>query len=402
MDLRSDYPFWLLKDGMIRSYPSLNEDAETEVAIIGAGITGALMAYHLGQAGYRVIVVDRRHVGMGSTAATTGLLQYEIDTPLKKLISLVGERDAVRSYALCVEAIEKIKVISTKVGRKDDFESKPSFQYASRKSHVTNLRAEYELRKRHKISEVQWLEAKEVENKFGFKAPAGLLSSDGGQINAYKLTHDLLKHCMDHFGHQVYDSTTIVKSITSERQVELKTSEGRRIKAKHLIVCAGYESETYLPRKVEIRNATYAVVSEPFANGKFWYEDALIWETAIPYLYMRTTTDNRILVGGRDDQFYNPDKRDRRVSRKAGELLKDFNARFPHIPFKMDFEWAGTFCGTKDGLPYIGKTGKRPNTFFALGFGGNGITFSLTAAEIITDLLSGKKNEDASIFTFDR
>ena len=201
---------------------------------------------------------------------------------------------------------------------------------------------------------------------------------------------------------QVYDSTTILKSETNRWEAELITAEGKKIKAKHLVICAGYESASYLPMKVEVRNTTYAIISEPFACGKFWYEDALIWETAIPYLYMRTTRDNRILVGGRDDDFYNPARRDRRLPRKAEQLVSDFNKKFPHIPFRIDFKWAGIFCGTKDGLPYIGKVAQRPNTYFALGFGGNGITFSLIAAEILRDVLSGKKNEDAELFSFNR
>ncbi|HEY5823102.1 MAG TPA: FAD-binding oxidoreductase, partial [Cyclobacteriaceae bacterium] len=366
------------------------------------GITGALMAYYLGKAEFNVVIVDRRHVGMGSTAASTGLLQYEIDTPLRKLISLVGEKNAIRGYALCVEAIEKLHEVVKDVALDVDFEFKPSFQYASKQSHVKDLKKEFELRRRHKLSKVEWLEPKEIKAKFGFVVPGGIISSDGAQINAYKLTHHLLKYCIDKFDLQVYDSTAIVKSKTTHKEAELITAEGKKIKAKHLVICAGYESESYLPMKVEIRNTTYAIISEPFASGKFWFEDALIWETAIPYLYMRTTLDNRILVGGRDDNFYNPTKRDRRLPRKAEMLVHDFNKKFPHIPLKIDFEWAGTFCGTKDGLPFIGKVDKCPNTYFALGFGGNGITFSLIAAEIISDLLSGKKNEDEEVFSFTR
>lgn len=402
MDLRSEYPFWLLKDGVIHTYPSLKENTKTEIAIVGAGITGALMAYHLGKAGFKVLMIDRRHVGMGSTAATTGLLQYEIDVPLRKLIDLVGENNAVRSYQLCVDAIHKIHRIIKDVAMDVDFELKPSFQYASKSSHVRDLKREFDLRTKHKLSKLEWLEAGDVKKKFGFKAPAGLLSSDGAQVNAYRLTHQLLQYCMNHFDLQVYDSTEIIKSDASEKEVKLKTREGKQISAKHLIICAGYESESFLPKSVEIRNTTYALISEPFHTDNLWYEDALIWETAVPYLYMRTTKDHRILVGGRDDGFYNPTKRDRRVASKTKDLVKDFSKRFPHLPIKIDFEWAGTFCGTKDGLPYIGKVMKRPNTYFALGFGGNGITFSLIASEIITDLLLGKQNADLKIFSFDR
>jgi glycine/D-amino acid oxidase-like deaminating enzyme len=67
-----------------------------------------------------------------------------------------------------------------------------------------------------------------------------------------------------------------------------------------------------------------------------------------------------------------------------------------------DFKLAGSFAATKDGLPYIGSVRERPNTYFALGFGGNGITFSVIAAEIFGDLLSGKANRNANLFSFDR
>lgn len=75
---------------------------------------------------------------------------------------------------------------------------------------------------------------------------------------------------------------------------------------------------------------------------------------------------------------------------------------FPDLSFKVDFSWAGTFAETEDGLPYIGSIKQLPNTYFALGYGGNGITFSQIAAEILSDLLLGVKNKDAKIYSFDR
>ncbi len=72
------------------------------------------------------------------------------------------------------------------------------------------------------------------------------------------------------------------------------------------------------------------------------------------------------------------------------------------ISFIPEFSWTGTFGATKDGLPYIGSYKKLKNSYFALGFGGNGITFSLVAAEIILGELLGKKNPNASLFSFTR
>ena len=128
----------------------------------------------------------------------------------------------------------------------------------------------------------------------------------------------------------------------------------------------------------------------------------LIWNTADPYLYLRTTKDNRILIGGRDEDFYSPGRRDALIQKKSKQLARDFTKLFPHISFAPEFSWSGTFGSTKDGLPYIGEYAKLPNSYFALGFGGNGITFSMIAAESIANSIRGKNNVDLKIFSFNR
>ena len=90
------------------------------------------------------------------------------------------------------------------------------------------------------------------------------------------------------------------------------------------------------------------------------------------------------------------------LNKKSTLLEKNFAKLFPGGSIKKEFAWSGVFGKTKDSLPYIGSYSKTPRTLYALGFGGNGITFSLVAAEIITDLLLERKNKDADIFSFDR
>lgn len=99
MDLRSGHPYWLLKNGLLASYPTLKHDDSCEVAIIGGGITGALVAYHLCQEGVATILLDKRDVGSGSTAASTALLQYAADTELMDSIPLVGDHFLGRENA---------------------------------------------------------------------------------------------------------------------------------------------------------------------------------------------------------------------------------------------------------------------------------------------------------------
>jgi glycine/D-amino acid oxidase-like deaminating enzyme len=400
MDLRTHYPYSLLRYGLIRSYPSLDRDLSTDVAIIGAGITGAMVAYHLQKKGISCVVVDRRHVAMGSTAAATSLIQYELDIPLYKLAGMVGYPAAVRAYQRCLLAITDLKKLCTETGNTEIFEEKNSLQFASFKKDVAGLREEFALRKKLGFP-VAFLEQQELERDYHFSAPAALWSGKAGAVDAYQLTHGLFMQ-LDRKQCGVYDHTRI-KSVREEKKgVQLLTSEGHRIKARQVVIASGYESGNYLPVKLEELRCTYAFISEPLQEKEYWKDNCLIWETADPYRYIRTTTDNRIIVGGRDTKYVQLSRQLELLPKKARALQKDFHKLFPHIPLKIDFQWAGAFASTKDGLPYIGRLAGRPRTWFALGYGGNGITFSLIAAQLISSAIHGEKADDLALFSFDR
>lgn len=400
MDLSSGYPFWLIKDGLLHDYPKLEHDVKTNVIILGGGISGALSAYYLTKAGVECTLVDARTIGLGSTCASTALLQYELDEPLCRLIKAIGLKPAVRSYQLCVEAVKEFAEL-TSVLKFSGFQLKGSLYYAARKRDETLLTEEFTARKKYGF-DVRYIESSALEVHYGFKAPGGILSRVGGQVNAYGLTHALLQRSMA-AGLQVYDRT-MVKSIDhGKHEVKLVTNNGFTMQAKYLVYATGYEVVNYINKKIVSLQSTYATVSEHSnSQDSFWKDDVMIWNTANPYLYMRVTEDHRIMVGGRDEKFSNPVRRDRLIKSKTAQLVNDFKDLYPNIAFRPEFSWTGTFGVTKDSLPYIGWYHKLPRGLFALGFGGNGIVFSLVAAHILTDLVLGKKNQDAEIFSFIR
>ena len=133
MDLTSGYPWWPIRHGLIRAYPRLATDVTTDVAIIGGGITGALVAWHLAEAGIEAVVVDKRDIGWGSTSATTALLQYEIDTSLAELTKLLGWSHASRAYLACLDALGKIEQVVKRVGNTCGYERKKSLYLARKK-----------------------------------------------------------------------------------------------------------------------------------------------------------------------------------------------------------------------------------------------------------------------------
>ena len=89
-------------------------------------------------------------------------------------------------------------------------------------------------------------------------------------------------------------------------------------------------------------------------------------------------------------------------ARKAAKLIKKLERLIPSLNFIEDFHWAGAFGITKDGLPFIGRQRDYPNAVFVLGFGGNGITFSVQAMELVLHALNGRSHLLLDMYRFDR
>jgi len=400
MDIRSNEPFLLVKNGLLHTYPSLREHLTCDILIVGSGITGALMAHSFIEKGYDTVLIDKREVAHGSSSATTSMLQYEIDVPLHELIGMIGEQGAVASYKACRDSIDTLRQLIKDIDSPCGFEQKDSLYFASRSKDVKWLKKEFEARELAGF-EVQWLEKKEVKAKYGLLTEGGILSTDGGSVDAFCLAHDLL-HYNAKKGLRVFDKTELKKVKYEKEKVLAETGTGAMITAGKIIYCTGYEAQSMLPEKIVALKSTYAMVSEKNNALPPSISDTLFWNTDAPYLYMRTTADGRLLVGGEDENFRNALRRDALLGRKKDKLVKTVKKFLPEVSFIEDFCWCGTFGETKDGLPYIGAHPKFPNSYFVLGFGGNGITFSVIGMDIIPEMIKGNPGLLSHYFRFGR
>ncbi|WP_316810625.1 FAD-dependent oxidoreductase [Pedobacter heparinus] len=400
MDIRSNEPFWLVKNGIKYTYPSLRANLDCEVLVVGGGITGALMVHALIKKGYNTVLIDKREIANGSTSATTSMLQYEIDVPLYKLKTLIGEQGAIASYKACRTAIYKLESLVQEIGSECGFEKKDSVYFAGRRKDISWLKKEYEARKSAGF-EVRWLDKEELSTAYGLLAEGGILSADGGSLDAFCLAHELL-HYNSKKGLRVFDKTELKKVKYEKDGIRVTLDTGAELKVGKIIYCTGYETQSMLPDKVVNLKSTYAMISESADPHAKVCENTLFWNTDSPYLYMRTTADGRLLVGGEDENFKNATRRDLLLNKKKDKLIKTLKKYLPDVTFIEDFCWCGTFGETKDGLPYIGRHPKFPDSYFLLGFGGNGITFSVTGAEMITDMMEGKPDLLSHYFRFQR
>jgi len=401
MDLKSGYPFWAIKNGLMRTFPALDMDIECDVAVIGGGITGALIADELSSKGFAVTVIEQRDIGWGSTAASTALLQYEIDTHLTELADLYGEVDALKAYRACAVAITDLKKLAKTVGDVD-FEMQESLYYASRSRDKQSLQDEYSLRLKHGF-DVEWLESAAIKKHYGFKSSGGILSKLAARVDPYRLAHKLLDR-LHSSGHHVYDRTEIKNLKPSAKQVDLTTTSGCKIICRHVVIATGYASQKLLKQNVATNRSSYAFITDPIDPELLGeLNKTMIWESARPYLYMRTTGDGRLLVGGEDDDIDIPARRDKRVDKKAQTLARKVEKLFPKLPMNPSFSWAGTFAETEDGLPFFGphkQYGERVQ--FAMAYGGNGITYSMIGAGLLRANIEGREHPLAELFSFSR
>ncbi|MCT3763885.1 FAD-binding oxidoreductase [Elizabethkingia anophelis] len=401
MDLKSNEPFWLIKNGLIQSFPSLMENKTCDVLIVGGGITGSLIAHQCIKDGYNTILIDKREIANGSTSATTSMLQYEIDIPLYKLSEMIGDEGAIASYKACSDSIDTIEDIVKQIHARAGYKKKKSLYFAARKKDVQWLQKEFEARKNAGFN-VKWLSADSILKQYGIeKTYGGILSAQGASVDAFMLVHKILAYNQKK-GLQIYDRTELKEVKSGKTFNEITLNTGAIIKAKKIIYCTGYESTNMIKENFVKLISTYAIASEAKPEKYKKFNNLLVWNTEDPYIYLRTTDDGRILIGGEDEDFRNPDKRDSLITDKEQKLLRSFHNYLPLTEFQCDFAWAGTFGTTKDGLPYIGEHKDFPNSYFVLGFGGNGITFSVVGMEMVSSWLKKEKHKLTEWFGFHR
>ncbi len=383
MDLHSARPFWPVQDGLPRTYAPLEADAECDVLVVGAGITGAFVAYELASQGYDVLVLDRRDVAAGSTAASTALIQYEVDAEFAGLRKYLGQAGAETTYRRMAAGTAAVLALAKRLGGCGVAIS-DSLYFASRLAHVPRLQAEFVARQTLGLA-VEWLEGSALNVYGGTRRPAAIRSQKQGSLDPYLLAHALLG---SHKRIRVCDRTAVTKVDYGRTRIRATTDRSATVRADHVVYATGYETHLHARTFPQQRYETYALVSEPGATGL--PSPLVFWETGRPYFYGRTTPDGRFMMGGFNDRHKSPEQRDRLVAKRTRQLEAAAKRMFPAAAFETAYAWAGSFGDTQDSLPYVGADPEHARGWFLLGYGANGVVFAKLGSEMIADGIEGK------------
>ncbi|MER8373380.1 FAD-binding oxidoreductase [Mesorhizobium sp. M1406] len=399
LDLRTGRPVWSAYRAPAVPTDSLTRDVKTDVLIVGMGISGAMMAEALTAQGRAVICIDRRGPLKGSTAATTALVEFELDQPLSTLSKMIGRDSANQAWRRSRLAISNLAARIAELGINCGLSRTPSLYLAGTLLSPSQLRDEADARRQAGIGATYLTPAALAEN-FGIDRDGAILSHGNIALDPRKLTAGLLLKAAERTArfYAPVEATVIVDSADA---VVVATRDGPTITARHVVLATGYELVDIVPAAVHQIVSTWAIATRP-QSRKIWPRAAFIWEASDPYLYLRATADGRVVCGGEDEDFVDETQRDELIADKSARIAEKLGLIFPHLDTRPEFAWTGSFGTTTTGLPYIGAIPRHPRIHAVMGYGGNGITFSRIASEIVSASINGLDDTDARLFSFNR
>lgn len=356
--------------------PKLQTDITTDIAVIGAGMAGVLIAHLLQENGFSVVLLDYKEVGSGITKNTTAKISSQHNLIYHKLITTKGQERAWEYGAANQKAIEKFEEIIAQKGIDCDFQIQPSYIYSL--DNEDRIKQEVEAARKLGIAAVLT-----KETTLPFPVKAAVRFDHQAQFHPLKFLDGLSKSLT------VYEHTRI----TEVRDDGVVITEQGRIKANYIVIATHYPFINapgfYFLRMHQERQYVIALEGEDIVKKA--HLDGMYLD-ADPQGYSFRNYKDFLLLGGASHRAgkSNPPDAYTQLESEGGKW-------YPNA--KVAYTWSNQDCMTPDSIPYIGRYAARtPNIYVATGFNKWGMTTSMVAAMIINDLIAGRKNEFQKVF----
>lgn len=380
-------------------YKYLTKNIETDVLVVGGGVTGAICAYYLTKNNINTTLIEKGRIGHLSTSVTTSLLQYELDDNLSELTEAICLKDAIKAYKLGLKALDEIENFINEHGNFCDYIKRDTLLYTSKQSEIKAIESEFKQRKDHGLN-VEYID--KINNPYSFDLKAGIISKNGGaEIDPYKFTNQLIEVSQKN-GLNVYENTEAKTINYINDGVEIETCYGYKIKANKVIVATGYNTILFTKRNFATKYTTFNIATKPIESIHGWKDNILIRDNCDPYNYLRTTVDNRMIIGGEDVEFKYID--DNKLAQEKYEILEQrLKSMFKDVKnIEIEYKYCGCFATTKDNLGFIGPDPKHKNLWYCLGYGANGILFAILGGIMLSKLYKNEVDEDMRLFEISR
>lgn len=420
--------YWINSEKNKEKYNKVEKNIETDICIIGGGITGISTAYYLTKENLKVTVLDMGKIGFQTTGNSTAKITSQHGLFYKDLKDSKGEDFARLYYDANEDAIKNIKKIVEKEKIQCDLECQSAYVLAANREEVQKVKDEVEV-VRGFGGHAEYLEREDIDKNLLILNPlAAIRFKNQAQFNSYKYTIELAKICKN-LGANIYENTKVVDVRDEKDYYYLETEDGYKIKAKYLVITTKYPIIN-IPGFyfMKMYQSTSYGISIPVKEKLF---DGMYITSTNPKVSLRMAkVDNNIIkdvVDGNIENYAKQDKENRKrvkekqnskidneyvlivvgADHKTGEKTDLSNsykkleniAKQIYPQGKVENYWNTEDCITLDKIPYIGKYSNMwENAYVATGFNKWGITTSNIAANIIIDMIIGRKNRYEDIF----
>jgi glycine/D-amino acid oxidase-like deaminating enzyme len=328
----------------------------------------------------------------------------EPDKDFEELAARFGERKARRIWKLSRAAARQFVHALQHLAIRCDLVKCDSVYYTLDSDRAADLRAEYRRRREAGIHG-RWLDGPALRRMTGIRGAAAIRTGDNAQVDPCKACIGLLRAAVDR-GALVFERSRVRRIDRDTAGVVVRASGGR-VRAREVVIATGYATSEFRPLAGRFRMMrTYVVATERIGAGtarSLGWTNFMLWDTERPYHYARWTRDRRLLIGGADRRHSTGGSRRRALAGGEAALRDYFERLYPALEeIRSAYVWEGLFATTSDGLPYIGRHRRYPKHLFALGYGGNGMTFGFLAAKLLLSEYRGQHSPDHELFSFGR
>ncbi len=407
--MKKNLSFWL--SGLdFQIEPSLKQDLEIDVAIIGGGFTGLNTAYNLYQMdkNIKTAIIEKDFIGFGASGRNAGFSMTLFGFTLEITALRFGKENAKRAYYYMVDAVQYVHDLIHKHHLDSDYEYPGFLRVAINDTYAKRIQKEIEFAHKLDLPGIYWLSQEEVQKRIHSDIYKGAWwEPHCGLLNPAKHAIALKKLLLD-YKIPIYENTPSVEIQKEKYNKILIRTPNAKIKADKVVIATNAYSFFYKPLKnKQIPIFTYVIITEPLQDSHFatigWRGREGIEDSRNFVHYYRLTKDNRILMGGRDINLsYNFNLNQDQNEFVFKKLKEDLIKTFPVLKdIKIDFSWGGPVSATLDFAPVIGFLGDK-NIIYSFGCMGHGVSLTQYNGLTIAELLLNQQTKRTDIFFVNR
>ncbi len=395
------------KEGAPLRYPALSENVQTEVLVVGGGLSGLLSAYFLVQAGVDCVLVEQGL--LGGASKFFGGFSCDGGSSLTKLFSLYSRENALRLWQSICQTVRDVETFVSDVAPGCGYKQKDSFFFTQKEENISDMKEEFRLRNFSGFP-CEFIGADDALSLFSFPVCGGVyVKNCGGEINPVALADGVASR-LTLCGGRIYEESSVVSMRKKNGNFFVsKTKNGFEITSKAVCDCRGVELLKRYPGMGK-RKTVFSLCSDAAPNLSGWPGRCVMKndEKKRP-LFIFGADSERVVLQGEESGILTPsggfhgietgflfDVKKESLKIQAEEMFLGESLSFPF------FGAAGMVC-TSDGLPYAGEDRNLPGYYYVCGDGRNAVVNAIHCGRLIAGLYTGNGKEtsdlNASLFS---